>query len=109
MKETISKYISKRSNDPRENAMLPQQMGADDMFDGALVELRSYDGSVKLILLQVWRKNWKFEEDSSQKRGVCCSGAQYGRGGQTAMAMALSNEKEIKGFDCKAILELWLH
>lgn len=89
--------------------MLPQQMGADDMFDGALVELRSYDGSVKLILLQVWRKNWKFEEDSSQKRGVCCSGAQYGRGGQTAMAMALSNEKEIKGFDCKAVLELWLH
>lgn len=109
MKETISKYISKRSNDPRENAMLPQQMGADDMFDGALVELRSYDGSVKLILLQVWRKNWKFEEDSSQKRGVCCSGAQYGRGWQTAMAMALSNEKEIKGFDCKAVLELWLH
>lgn len=58
MKETISKYISKRSNDPRENAMLPQQMGADDMFDGALVELRSYDGSVKLILLRVWRKKF---------------------------------------------------
>jgi len=36
--------------------MLPQQMGADDMFNGALVELRSYDGSVKLILLRVWRK-----------------------------------------------------
>lgn len=38
--------------------MLPQQMGADDMFDGALVELRSYDGSVKLILLRVWRKKF---------------------------------------------------
>jgi len=39
MNETIFKHVSKLTNDPQQNAMILQQMGADNTFDGALVEV----------------------------------------------------------------------
>jgi hypothetical protein len=38
MHETIFKYMSKLTNDPHYNAMILQQMGADDMFGRAFDE-----------------------------------------------------------------------
>ena len=39
MNETIFKNVSKLTNDPQQNVMILQQMGADNMFDGAPVEV----------------------------------------------------------------------
>jgi hypothetical protein len=96
----LNETISKLTNDPRENAMILQQMGADDMFDGALDEPPcSYDGSVKSddCVVGLEKNIWNLKRILLQ-RDVSVVGV-HGMGGvgKTTMALALCNDQEIKG------------
>jgi len=98
MNETIFKQVSKLTNDPQQNAMMLQQMGADNMFDGALVEVPcNYNGLGKSEFAVGLEKNvWTLKRTLLQTE-VSVVGVQgMGGLGKTTLALAISNDKEIK-------------
>ena len=97
--ETIFQHVSKLTNDPQENAMMLQQMGADDMFDGIFVdspcnynELEKPDFVVGLEKTILNLKRILLHGEVSVI-GVHSMGGV----GKTTMALALCNDQEIKG------------
>jgi hypothetical protein len=92
----MNETISKLTNDPRENAMMLQQMGADDMFDEA--PPCTYNGSLNSDFVVGLEKNiWNLKKILLQ-REVSVVGLQgMGGLGKTTLALALCNDREIKG------------
>lgn len=92
--------VAKLTNDPLKNAMMLQQMGSDDMLDGDLEEAPacSYNGSVKSDFIVGLEENiWNLKR-ILLRRDVSVLGVQgMGGVGKTTMAMALSDDQEIKG------------
>jgi hypothetical protein len=91
--------ISKLTSDPHQNAMMLQQMGGDYMIEGDSVEAPcSCDGLGTSDFVVGLEKNiWNLKRILLQ-REVSVVGMQcMGGAGKTTMALALCNDKEIKG------------
>jgi hypothetical protein len=95
--ETI---IRRLTNDPDENAMMLQQIGADGMFDGDFDETPTCNcnGSSKSDSVVGLEKNIVNLKRILLQREVSVVGVQgMGGVGKTTMALALCNDQEIKG------------
>nr|AAY78890.1 CC-NBS-LRR resistance-like protein [Pinus lambertiana] len=98
MNETIFKHVSKLTNDPQQNAIILNQMGADNMFDGALVEVPCNHVGLGMSDFAVGlEKNiWNLKRALLQSEVTVVGVHGMGGLGKTTLALALSNDKDIK-------------
>lgn len=99
MTERMCKYVAKVSNDPHENIMMLQQMGVEDLFDGAVDEAPcSYKLSIKSDFVLGLEKSISNLKRILLQQEVSVVGVQgMGGLGKTTLALALFNDQEIKG------------
>eukprot|EP00253_Pinus_taeda_P002508 PITA_02508 len=99
MTERMCKYVAKVSNDPHENIMMLQQIGVEDLFDGAVDEAPcSYKLSIKSDFVRGLEKSISNLKRILLQREVSVVGVQgMGGLGKTTLALALFNDQEIKG------------
>jgi len=87
--------VPKLTNDPQKNAVMLQQIGSDDMFDGVLDEAPPSPKSDFVVGLE---KNISNVKRILLQRDVSVVGVDgMGGVGKTTMAMELSDDQEIKG------------
>jgi len=99
MNGTILKHSSKLTNDAHENTMMLQQMAVDEMLDGNSVEVPcSYDGFAKPDFVMGLEKNiGNLKRILFQKEMSLVAVQGMGGIGKTTIALALCNDKEIRG------------